>query len=137
MQFGDTVTLVNRTSKSVLGVQWDGVHYHFPPGEHPNIPIQIAIAALKQHPLMGSEDPLGDPGIFRSLFGIRGASDPFGDITPLEQTDADERIDRSKVMGVGGDKKQVRKINAGGPTHFDARMGTETVNLQDDAVTRR
>jgi len=130
MQFGDTVALVNRSSKA-LSAQWDGAHYHFEPGETPNVPVAIAVAAVKQNPLLGSEDPLGDPNIFQSLFGIKGARDPFGDCSPLEQnTEAGERIDRKKVMGLG---RKVKAMNAGGPTHFDARMGTEVVNLQDDA----
>lgn len=134
MQFGDTVALVNRTSKP-LAAQWDGTHYQFDPGETPNVPLSIAIAAVKQNPLLGSEDPLGDPNVFLSLFGIKGARDPFGDCAPLEQnTAAAERIDRSKVMGPG---RRVKALNAGGPTHFDARMGTETVNLQDDADAAR
>src|SRR5262245_26697687 len=133
MQFGDTVPLVNRTSK-VLSAQWDGTHYHFEPGETPNVPIAIAVAAVKQNPLLGTEDPLGDPNIFQSLFGIKGARDPFGDISPLEQnTAAGERLDRSKIAHSG---RTAKRVNAGGPTHFEARMGGETVNLQDDAERR-
>ena len=132
MQFGDTVLLVNRSSK-VLSAQWDGTHYHFEPGETPNVPVPIAIAAVKQNPLHGSEDPLGDPNVFQSLFGIKGASHLFGECSPLEQSAAGERIDRSKVMGLGA---KARRVNAGGPTHFEARMGGETVNLEDDAQRR-
>jgi hypothetical protein len=131
-QFGDTVPLVNRTSR-VLSAQWDGTHYHFEPGETPNVPVPIAIAAVKQNPLLGSEDPLGDPNIFVSLFGIKGASHLFGDCSPLEQSGAGERIDRSKIMGLG---KKGRPVNAGGPTHFEAKLGVDTVNLADDAERR-
>jgi hypothetical protein len=131
-QFGDTVPLVNRTSK-VLSAQWDGTHYHFEPGETPNVPVPIAIAAVRQNPLHGSEDPLGDPNIFVSLFGIKGASHLFGDCSPLEQSNAQERIDRSKMMGLG---KQAKKVNAGGPTHFEAKLGVDVVNLADDAERR-
>src|SRR5262245_47177168 len=132
MQFGDTVPLVNRTTK-VLSAQWDGTHYHFEPGETPNVPTPIAIAAVRQNPLHGSEDPLGDPSVFTSLFGIKGATHLFGDCSPLEQNDAGERIDRKRIMGVGA---KARRVNAGGPTHFEARMGGENVNLQDDAEKR-
>jgi hypothetical protein len=132
MQFGDTVAVVNRTTKP-LAAQWDGAHYHFAPGETPNVPIAIAVAAVKQNPLLGSEDPLGDPNIFTSLIGIKGARDPFGDCSPLEQSTAGERIDRTKVMGLG---RKVKSLNAGSPTHFDARQGVENVNLQDDAERR-
>lgn len=132
-QFGDTVRLVNRTTKE-LTAQWDGAHYRFAPGEHPEpVPTVIAIAAVKQNPLMGSEDPLGDPNVYTSLFGIKGAKHGFGDCSPLEQSNAGERIDRSKIEGLG---KKASRINAGGPTHFDARRGVENVNLQDDAERR-
>jgi hypothetical protein len=129
-QFGDNVTLVNRTSKSTLTATWDGSHYHFEPGEHPNVPREIAIAAYKQNPIHGSEDPLGDPDIIESLFGIKGLRLPFGNVTPIEQSEAGERLDRSRMMGLG---TAATKIDAGGPSYFDARMGTEKVNLQDDA----
>jgi hypothetical protein len=132
MQFGDTVLLVNRTSK-VLSAQWDGTHYHFPPGETPNVPLAIAVAAFKQNPLMGSEDPLGDPNLIPSLIGIKDARAPYGDCSPLEQSPAIERLDRSKMAHSG---RNARRVNAGGPTHFEARLGGETVNLQDDAESR-
>lgn len=129
-QFGDTVTLVNRTRSTTLEAMWDGMHYHFEPGEHPNVPREIAVAAYKQNPIHGTEDPLGDPEFVLSLFGIVGARQPFGNVTPIEQSAAGERIDRSRVMGLGG---EARRIDAGGPSYFDAKLGTETVNLQDDA----
>jgi len=130
-QFGDTVTVVNRTKATPLHAQWNGEHYVFDPGETPNVPKPIAVAAFKQNPLLGSEDPLGDPDLTQSLIGIKGARDPFGDCRPLEQnTAAGERLDRSKVQGLG---RNVRKINAGGPSYFDAKMGMDTVNLEDDA----
>lgn len=129
-QFGDNVTLVNRTHGTTLVATWDGMHYHFEPGEHPNVPREIAVAAYKQNPIHGTEDPLGDPDIIESLFGIVGARAPFGNVTPMEQSTAGERLNRSMVMGIGG---TVKPINAGGPTYFDAKMGTEKVDLQDDA----
>lgn len=131
-QFGDNVTLVNRTSKSILTATWDGMHYHFEPGEHPNVPREIAIAAYKQNPIHGSEDPLGDPDIIESLIGIKGLRPPFGNVAPIEQSAAGERLDRSRMMGLG---TAATKIDAGGPSYFDAKMGTEKVNLEDDAVS--
>jgi hypothetical protein len=129
-QFGDNVTLVNRTQRTTLAAQWDGMHYHFEPGEHPNVPREIAVAAYKQNPIHGTEDPLGDPDTIQSLFGIVGARMPFGNVTPIEQSAAGERIDRSMVMGLGG---EARRIDAGGPSYFEAKLGTDKVNLQDDA----
>jgi len=129
-QFGDNVTLVNRTSKSILTATWDGMHYHFEPGAHPNVPREIAIAAYKQNPIHGTEDPLGDPDIIESLIGIVGLKYPFGNVTPIEQSKAGERLDRRRVMGLG---TAATPIDAGGPSYFDAKMGTEKVDLQDDA----
>ena len=129
-QVGDTVTLVNRTSKSVLTATWDGMHYHFEPGEHPNVPREIAIAAYKQNPIHGTEDPLGDPDIIQSLFGLVGVRDPFGPVAPGEHSAAGERLNRAMVMGLGTEAK---RVDAGGPTYFEAKLGTAQVNLQDDA----
>ena len=79
-QFGDLVTLVNRTARTTLTAVWDGQQYHFPPGDNPNVPLVIAEAAYRQNPLHGSEDPLGDPQFVDSLFGIKGAKLPFGTV---------------------------------------------------------
>jgi len=130
-QFGDTVTLVNRTKRSILSATWDGRTYRFEPGEHPNVPLEIAQAAYRQNPLHGSEDPFGDPEFHQSLIGIKGAQEPFGTVTPIEQSNAGERIDRKRVQGLG---RKVEAINAGGPTYFDAKQGNERVDLSDDAA---
>jgi hypothetical protein len=127
--FGDNVTLVNRTKATVLTAVWDGMHYHFEPGETQNVPLTIATAAYKQNPIHGTEDPLGDPEIIESLIGIKGAKLPFGNVTPIEQNASGERLDRKRVMGVGS---KARKLDAGGPTYFDAKLGTEKVDLTDD-----
>ena len=129
-QFGSNVTVVNRTQRTILSATWDGTHYHFEPGETQNVPLDIAVAAYKQNPIHGTEDPLGDPDIIQSLIGIKGAREPFGNIEPIEQSKAGERLNRSMVMGLGAD---VKPINAGAPTYFDAKMGVEKVDLQDDA----
>ena len=133
-QFGENVTLVNRTKRSVLTVVWDGQQFHFAPGEHPNVPLVIAEAAYRQHPLHGSEDPLGDPQFHDSLFGVKGAQPPFGNVTPVEQSAAGERINRKLVAGVG---RNAKPMDAGGANAFDAKIGTENVNLADDAVAHK
>jgi hypothetical protein len=132
-QFGNLVTLVNRTQRSTLTAVWDGQQYHFEPGEHPNVPLVIAEAAYRQNPLHGSEDPLGDPQFVESLFGIKGANAPFGNVTPIEQSNAGERINRKLVAGVG---RRAKALDAGGANYFDAKMGTEKVNLEDDAAQK-
>ena len=128
--FGDNVTLVNRTRATILSAQWDGAHYHFEPGETQNVPLNIAIAAYKQNPIHGTEDPLGDPEQIHSLFGIVGAKPPYGDVSPVEQSRAGERLNRSLIMGLGRD---ATRMDAGGPSYFESKLGTEKVNLQDDA----
>ncbi len=130
-QFGDSVTLVNRTKRSVLTAVWDGMQYHFEPGETPGVPLVIAEAAYRQNPLHGTEDPLGDPQIVESLFGIKGAKPPFGNVTPIEQNTSGERLNRKLVAGMG---RGARPLDAGGPTYFDAKLGTEKVDLTDDTV---
>lgn len=129
-QFGDLVTLVNRTARTTLTAVWDGQQYHFPPGDNQNVPLVIAEAAYRQNPLHGSEDPLGDPQFVDSLFGIKGAKLPFGTVTPIEQSTAGERINRKLVAGVG---RRAKPLDAGGATYFDAKIGTEKVDLSEDA----
>lgn len=88
----ELVTVVNRTSRNLEGV-WDGKHYTIPPGASA-FPIVQAEAFKRQNPVMGSEDPR--LGVLTYLIGIVEDRD---DCSPLEQTDAIERWDRSKLAG--------------------------------------
>jgi hypothetical protein len=133
-QFGDLVTLVNRTKGTTLTAVWDGQQFHFEPGEHANVPLVIAEAAYRQNPLHGSEDPIGDPQYFDSLIGIKGARLPFGTVTPIEQSAAGERINRKLVPAWGARRSRSTR---GGATYFDAKMGTEKVDLSDDAPAQK
>lgn len=84
------VTLVNRTSKNLTGL-WNGRHYTITPGRH-EFPLYKAEKFKLQNPLMGSEDPYTLRVDY--LLGIEEEGD---DTTPLEQSDAIEKWDRSKL----------------------------------------
>lgn len=86
------VTLVNRSSKTLHGV-WDGKHYDITPGQHQFPEIQ-ALKFKEQNPIMGSEDPYTLQKEY--LIGIVEHHD---DISPVEQTSAIERWNRSKLIG--------------------------------------
>lgn len=84
------VTLVNRSSKTLTGT-WDGKHYLMEPGRH-SFPEYMAEKFKLQNPVMGSEDP-------RTLHTdyLMGIVEQNDDISPIEQSDAIEKWDRSKV----------------------------------------
>lgn len=131
--FGNTVTIVNRTKGQRLSATWNGTHYHFKPGPTHGVPMDVAIAAYKQNPLAGSEDPLGDSEAFTSLIGIKGAPSPYGDCAPQEQSNSGERLNRRAIVGDGATAKA---RNAGAPNRADARIGAEKSDLSADTMTR-
>lgn len=83
-------TIVNRTSKTLEGV-WDGRRYAITPGKH-SFPATMAYKFKYQHPRMGTMDPYTSE--MEYLIGIEEDNDP---ITPVEQTDAIEHLDRSRL----------------------------------------
>jgi flagellar basal body rod protein FlgF len=84
------LTVVNRTSKNLF-VTWDGRRTALAPGKN-QLPAIVAEAAKRQNPIMGSEDPVTLS--MRYLVGIEEQED---DCSPIEQTNAVQRIDRSKM----------------------------------------
>lgn len=126
-QFGENVTLVNRTSGG-LRCQWDGAHYRFKPGKNLGVPLAIARAACLQNPLMGSEHPY-DPMSFESLCGIEGSRGQFSAVTPLQQSTAQSRINRAQMVGPGRDAVP---MDAGGPTYFEAMAGVGNADTSPD-----
>lgn len=98
------VTLVNRTSKNLVGT-WNGRQYTIAPGKH-EFPEAQANKFKEQNPVMGSEHPYTLEKQY--LCGIVEYKD---DISPIEQTNAVERIDRSKVFG---DNKNVTLVSGEG-----------------------
>jgi flagellar basal body rod protein FlgF len=114
------LTVCNRTSKP-LTVTWDGKRIVLAPGKNA-LPAIVAEAAKRQNPIMGSEDPVTLQ--MRYLIGIEEQED---DCSPIEQTNAVQRIDRSKLHGarpvevVAGDNGiySVRDISTALPLSAD------------------
>jgi hypothetical protein len=105
------VTLVNRTSKNLVGT-WDGRQYTIEPGKH-SFPAPLAEKFKAQNPIMGSLDPR--TGERQSLLGIVEQHD---DISPIEQnTEAVELWDRSKM----GEALQNVEVVAGKTGLFSAK----------------
>lgn len=88
------VTIVNRTSKTLIGT-WDGKRHHLAPGKH-SFPELVAMKFRDQNPIMGSEDPYTLEKQY--LLGIEEEGD---DCSPIEQSAAIERFDRTKLTGAG------------------------------------
>src|SRR5882762_4591567 len=120
MNFGENVTLVNRTDKP-LKAKWDGRDYTAAPGETPNVPKDVAQAFIDQNPRMGTEHPY-DPMKFESLAGIKGG---LRLTTPATQSAAIERMDRQQIRGIG---RGAKPIDGGGPTSFEARAGVGDID---------
>lgn len=86
------VTLVNRSSKTLEGT-WDGKHYKIAPGKH-SFPLHMALKFKDQNPVMGSLDP--QTLHIDYLLGIEEEGD---DLFPIEQSQAVEKWDRSRLTG--------------------------------------
>jgi hypothetical protein len=127
--FGETVTLVNRTSK-VLNARFDGRDQTIQPGENPGFP-KIAVAYAKsQNVLMGSEDPENpSPSGMEYLVGVK-ATPQRDDISPIEQSDAPQRYNRESLREsyLPKSKEVVRKTKINAHT---ARVGTGTQTLAE------
>ena len=110
--FGDTVTLINRTSK-VLSVRFDGRDYPIDPGENLGFPRTWVWYAKQQNKRMGSEH-LYDPNQYVSLVGVKDTKD---DCSPIEQSDAPQCLDRSDEKAYGKRSKVIKGTPA---TPFEA-----------------
>jgi len=84
------LTLFNRTSKTLEGV-WDGKIHKIEPGPN-SFPEVMAYKFHDQHPLMGSQDPYTLEKEYLCTIVEEGEL-----TTPLEQSDAIELMDRSKL----------------------------------------
>lgn len=84
------VTLVNRTQRVLEGF-WDGKVHLIHPGKN-QFPETLAYKFKAQHPVMGSQDPYTLE--MQYLLGVEDEGDP---ITPIEQSDSIELLDRSKL----------------------------------------
>jgi len=110
--FQETVTLTNRTSKT-LSAMFDGQRFRFPPGPTPGVPVVVAQFAKAQNPVMGTQDRY-EVESGECLMGVEAWGDP---ISPIEQSSAIERLDRSTIEDEGknavpGPKVRVRASEA-------------------------
>jgi hypothetical protein len=87
--YGETVTLVNRTKKT-LSARWDGRDETILPGENPGFPKVAVCNAKMQNPLMGSEDET-NPTVSgcEYLVGVKAkpGEKQIDDISPIEQNE--------------------------------------------------
>jgi hypothetical protein len=120
MGLQETVTLVNRT-KAPLKVTFDGQDIPIAPGPNHGFPAIAVRHAKAQNPRMGTQHPF-DPTRFESLVGVDGTTDP---ITPLEQSDAVELLDRSKL---GGLAEQAVRVPGQPMTAWEARAGIHEID---------
>lgn len=84
------VTLVNRTKRILQGV-WNGRQWEIYPGKN-SFPEAQALKFRDQNPIMGTEDPFTLQKQY--LIGIEEMMD---DCSPVEQSNAVELQDRSKL----------------------------------------
>lgn len=87
------VTLINRSSKTLTGT-WNGRHYLLEPERKYAFPQFMAEKFRDQNPVMGSLDPQTNHVDY--LLGIEEEGD---DLTPIEQTGAIEKWNRSRLTG--------------------------------------
>lgn len=94
MDWFDQVTVVNRTSQRLTAMV-DGRQFVFPPyPAQVKIPRFAADLACRQLPVMGTENPFA-PSQFECLIHV---IEWHGDeVTPTEQSEAIERLDRSQI----------------------------------------
>lgn len=93
---GSPVVLVNRIGENLSFVA-DGQHHILTPGDNYGFVEAHAFYAMKQNPLMGSEDYYTTE--FKSLVGVKGRADcpcdPISDEELLASYDAIERFNRA------------------------------------------
>lgn len=94
MDWFDQVTVVNRTGGK-LSAMVDGKQFVFPPfPAEVKVPRFAAELACRQLPVMGTEDPY-QPTVFDRLIHVKEWDGP--EVTPIEQSQAIERLDRSLI----------------------------------------
>lgn len=119
---GESVSIVNRTSgkdERELFVMFNGRTWKIPKGVKHGFPIEMVKYAKDQNPIMGSENLQVSPNskkAFRSLIGVQGVDD----CSPVVESKAIERIDRTTAAGIGQHAKSV--MGTGDPSAFEARV---------------
>lgn len=125
ISWNDGVTLVNRTNRK-LEVRADGETLVLQPHEEKFVPRFVADLACRQHPVMGTEDPY-NPRNYEMLVGVKEWGHP---VTPIEQSDAVERIARNELMDV----EAKHAVVVGGRASKPVRL--ERSGLSNDAEFR-
>lgn len=91
---GEVVTAVNRTSEP-LNWRFNGVQYDLAPHQKRPLNLTYVLYGIRRHPVMGTYDPAYEHQ-HQSLIGIEEMAEVYP-VTPIEQSDAVEAIDRSKL----------------------------------------
>lgn len=91
---GEIVTVVNRSSKPVSW-RFNGIEYGLKPHEERPMNLTYALAGVRRNPVMGTYDPTYEHQHV-SLVGIKEMAEQWP-CDPIEQSDAIEAIDRSKL----------------------------------------
>ena len=116
----DIVTVVNRSSQSVEGI-FDGQPIVIPPHGKKAMLANAAELVKRQNPVMGTEDP----GDLRSPQFLLGVLEWGDDLSPIEQSVAIERFDRSLVHDAEGQKAKPMAMKG-------ARQTRVRVAIEDD-----
>lgn len=119
---GDPCVIVNRTSDPLTFVA-DSKHYTLTPGENYGLNTGHAGFAMRQNPLMGSENYYSLE--FISLVGIKGSTDypcdPISDEAILEAMNSVERFSRKDT-----DLGPVKTIKKPRPTGMTTMAGANS-----------
>lgn len=116
----EIVTVVNRTSRPVEGI-FDGQVIMIPAHGRTSMLKNAAELVKRQNPVMGSEDPAD----IRSADFLVGVVEWGDDLSPIEQSDKEERFDRSLVESTEG--RQAKAMPIAGK-----RLSRLKVALNDD-----
>lgn len=109
---GDIVTAVNRSSQT-LSWLFNGRQFTLKPGERKPMNLTYVLYGIRRTPVMGTYDPAYEHQ-HQSLIGIEEQQETYP-IDPIEQSNAVESIDRSKLPA---DRQNAELVRVG----WDAEM---------------
>jgi hypothetical protein len=92
---GEIITAVNRSQRSPVEWRFNGIQFHLKPGEERPMNLTYALYGIRRNPVMGTFDPTYEHQ-HQSLIGIREKAEVYP-CEPIEQSEAIEAIDRSKL----------------------------------------
>jgi len=105
---GEIVTAVNRSQTETVRWRFNGVQHELLPGQEKPYNLTYVLYGIRRNPVMGTFDPAYEHQHV-SLIGIKEMQDDYP-ITPLEQSNAVEAIDRSKLPA---DRQNVDLLKVG------------------------